>query len=186
MDGVVTTDDVIFITPGDLVSLPPGVHDFSDTISDGTNDVICSWSVTVEDNSTPIVTCPDTVLVAGNLDCTYLFPDLTIGISVTDNCPVDTIQSYVAGVDTIYTSRYWQVQVIDLVGHIGSCSSYVQLIDTLTPVFLNCPTNDTLSLPGDDCTVEYAFPMHQLGRRLRCGYRERLPDFPDAPRQQHG
>ncbi|MEO8067820.1 MAG: HYR domain-containing protein, partial [Flavobacteriales bacterium] len=158
VDGVFTTDDVIPLDAGSIVSLAPGVHGFSDTISDGTNEVVCSWTVTVEDNSVPIVICPDTVLVPGDANCTYLFPDLTAGIIVVENCPVDTAQSYTAGVDTLYTSGYWQVDVIDIGGNIGSCSSFVQLIDTLPPAFTNCPGSDTLALPGDDCTVEYFFP----------------------------
>ncbi|MFZ1686556.1 MAG: HYR domain-containing protein, partial [Flavobacteriales bacterium] len=152
VDNVEYIDDDIPVVYGDTLTLPWGVHTFTDTISDTNgNSTVCNWTVTVVDNTIPVVTCVDTVQVLGDPSCTYLFPDLTIGMTVVDNCPVDTTQSYLAGVDTLYISGTWQVNVVDIGGNIGSCSSYVKLVDVLPPS-ITCPGNVSANT-NDGCTA---------------------------------
>ncbi|MBL7946481.1 MAG: HYR domain-containing protein, partial [Flavobacteriales bacterium] len=48
--------------------------------------------------------------------------------------------------------------VIDAAGRSADCTFSITVVDSIPPIFSNCPANDTLTLPGHDCTMAYILP----------------------------
>ncbi|MBL7955213.1 MAG: HYR domain-containing protein, partial [Flavobacteriales bacterium] len=48
--------------------------------------------------------------------------------------------------------------VVDAAGRSADCMFSITVVDSIPPIFSNCPANDTLTLPGHDCTMAYILP----------------------------
>ncbi len=118
----------------------------------------CTVTVTVEDITPPILTCPAAQTLNLNAtDCEAALPDYARLLRVTDNCeasaapalqqmpPAGTV---VSGVNTVQEVAF---SAVDGSGNMATCSFEVTLRD-VTPPGLTCPTDATLAL-NVDCSA---------------------------------
>jgi hypothetical protein len=112
----------------------------------------CSFTVTVVDQTPPMITCPANVTVDGGDNCVFTFNDMAM---VADNCdPEPTITSnpplpamFGVGIHTVVFTA------TDDAGNTASCMMAVTVTDTTPPV-MTCP--DYTMLVGDaDCMAMF-------------------------------
>lgn len=112
------------------------------------NTADCSFTITVEDNDFPIVSCPadQNITFPG---CQYTLPDyLGLGlVTRTDNCtPLVELQTPVAG--TVVTEETTvQISITDPSLNETICAFTITPLDNTPPTFDNCPTTvDSVSV----------------------------------------
>jgi hypothetical protein len=133
---------------------PVGTTNIIYTVYDGSgNSASCSFSVTVEDEQAPDLTCQtDTVELFLDSICNAMIPDLTSTVSVTENCPASiTITQDILPGQTFMMVQDTVVEIIatDIAGNSDTCYIPVSFIDTLPPNII-CPDNDTVFV-GSQC-----------------------------------
>jgi len=127
------------------------------TITDPSgNSTTCTTTVTVEDNSNPIVTCIDFTLALGP-DGTALLTPEDIGGTSTDNCAItitaiDIEEFDCSDIGTPVLVTYF---ASDSSGNIASCTAMVTVVDTLGPV-IDCPLDQTVD--SDPDSITYTLP----------------------------
>lgn len=163
--------------PGDFYPVGTTIVTYLATASGGATST-CSFSVTVTDNTAPTWSnCPGFVTLTlgpGKCDTAYFWQ----APMPLDNCEIDTSFSNLSpgatlgvGPNTItYVAR-------DDSGNEGSCIFNILVIDTTPPVFVSCPADTVLSVPGnceaiydwvlpdaiDNCGVEEITPTKEPG-----------------------
>ena len=135
------------------------------------NTSSCSWTVRVEDNEAPMITCIGDTTLYADADC--VFTQTTSGFDpvVSDNCPGTTLlhdylfapnQSTLAGATFSIGSTQINWTLTDAAGNTSTCSYVITVVDTIPPAFINCPT-DTLiiGIDVDNCTafVNFSTPI---------------------------
>ncbi|MCB1715851.1 MAG: HYR domain-containing protein, partial [Candidatus Competibacteraceae bacterium] len=159
-------------------SFPVGTTDVEYQYTDaGGSSVNCSFTVTVEDNDFPEITCPDNIVVGA--DGSMLSGTATIistgpcGVTIsyappvgTDNCP-GAVTSLSSGLGSnpnyyqhggTYTETY---TVTDTEGNSASCSFTIMVEDPIVPM-ITCPQDDiTVYTAQNECSVivTYASPF---------------------------
>ena len=140
---------------------------------DNGNISSCDWTITVEDNDPPMLTCISDTIVYADADCQ--FTQMTNGFDpvTEDNCPLtagtllhDYIfapnQSTLAGASFPVGITLVNWTLMDEQGNQVMCSYAVTVLDTIPPSFVNCPT-DTLMIGTDvdNCTafVNFSTPI---------------------------
>ncbi len=114
------------------------------------NTVICSFSVTVIDDTAPTLTCPDDMTVNTSEDestgC-YGTPIFEEDLSFSDNCSVELTLNgpafdvaYQVGVHTLAYS------VIDDAGNSSDCAFTVTVVDDEGPSISGCPADIELNI----------------------------------------
>lgn len=156
--------------PGDIFSTgtTPVVYTAMDECA---NTVTDSFTVTVIDTVSPVVTCPGDTTIEndpGLCQATYTWPSIT----ATDNCGVDTVMSSVPnGSAFMVGTTTVTVQAVDSSGNIDSCSFNVTVLDTEDPV-IDCPadiqTCDTIVdyqvvTATDNCGIQNLDQISGLG-----------------------
>ncbi len=145
-------------TANDNCSPPLPTIDYDDTITGGTcpqeytisrvwtatnsvgNSVSCVQTITVEDNTPPLITCPINVTV----QCTSDIPPVNTTLVLTsDNCGGATITTHVGDVITNQTcaNRYdltRAYRATDACGNITNCAQVITVFDN-TPPLITCP-----------------------------------------------
>jgi phosphatidylethanolamine-binding protein (PEBP) family uncharacterized protein len=139
---------------------PEGTTVVTYTVSDESgNTDTCSFTVTVEDNEAPELSCPQDSIIPLNTDCEALIPDVTPWIDYSDNCtPFGDIvvdqsppaDSLVEGPQDITVN----VDVTDSEGNNTSCDIVISFTDTL-PVEIVCPDDQTEYF---DSSCEFEIP----------------------------
>jgi uncharacterized protein (UPF0305 family) len=153
------------------------------TVTDGSgNTDVCSFTVTVEDNQDPVITCPvtDQTVDADTDLCTYTHSGTAWDATATDNCSVASIQYVLTGATTGAGTGLFQ-SLSDVVFNLGTttvtwtvtdgsgntdvCSFTVTVEDNQDPV-ITCPVTDqTVDADTDLCT--YTHPeQHGMLRQL--------------------
>ncbi|XP_070549873.1 hyalin-like [Ptychodera flava] len=113
----------------------------------------CRFTVTVEDMSSPIVTCPENITVEydyGNTTAVVVFD----GESATDNsgqhvsvtCDPSSNSTFVSGDNVVTCSA------TDQAGNVGTCNFVVKVQDTTSPV-LTCPADITVEIDYGNTTA---------------------------------
>jgi hypothetical protein len=116
----------------------------------------CNWTVSVDDNTNPSITCPQTI----NLECSESIPapyaDLAAfeaaGGSASDNCGTPTFsfegEQSSGTCPTVITRTY---RVTDACGNIDECTQTINVDDTTDPS-ITCP--QTINLECDQSVPE--------------------------------
>ncbi|MCZ4409866.1 HYR domain-containing protein [Cryomorphaceae bacterium 1068] len=140
-------------------TFPVGSTEIEFTATDASgNTAVCSFTVTLTENTAPEITCPIDITVANDPgDCgaivNYTPPE------GTDNCP-DPTTTQIAGLGSgaffpvgTTTETY---EVVDLSGNTAQCSFTVTVNDTEAPV-IDCPPNIELSADLGLCEATATF-----------------------------
>ena len=123
-------------------TIPVGVHTVIYTATDASgNTAVCSFTITVEDNTAPVITCPSDITVsndAGQCGAVVTYPAAT----ATDNCAGTPSITYSIASGSTFPVGTTTVTVTatDAVGNTSSCSFTVTVNDTEAPVAV-CPPN---------------------------------------------
>ncbi|MCE7922055.1 MAG: HYR domain-containing protein [Haliscomenobacteraceae bacterium CHB4] len=125
------------------------------------NSTTCSFSITVNDNEAPVITCPNNITVGNTpnqcgANVTYPAP------TFSDNCPGASIM-LISGLPSGAffpvgtTTNVWQVT--DASGNTATCSFTVTVNDVQPPT-ITCPANIVKNNDPDQCgaIVTYATP----------------------------
>ncbi|XP_070549860.1 hyalin-like [Ptychodera flava] len=115
---------------------------------DASNEGSCTFFVTVQDTTSPEVTCPVNITVTNDYGNTTAFVVFD-GESVTDNSGVQLNVTCDPPSNTTFTSGPTTVTCtsIDMAGNVGTCTFTVLVQDTVKPT-ISCPA---------DITVEYDY-----------------------------
>lgn len=113
------------------------------------NSSLCSFSVVVEDNEEPILTCPNDTSI--NCDATVAYDAAT----ATDNCASVVSVSQVTPNNFPFGPTTVTFEGDDGNGNIGTCSFVVTVIDTVAPVLDACPSDQFESF---DANCELSLP----------------------------
>jgi len=126
-------------------AFPLGTTTVTYTVTDAAgNTATCNFDVTVEDNETPIITCPTDITV--NTDCN----EATVNWTATsnDNCPGEMVvctsnpgDTYPLGTTTVMCT------VTDAAGNVATCDFNITVIDNV-PEPLDCTGIDSVR-PAD-------------------------------------
>ncbi|HLP95794.1 MAG TPA: HYR domain-containing protein [Saprospiraceae bacterium] len=122
--------------------------------SGNTNE--CCFTVTVQDNSLPEITCPATQSIVLNASCEATLANYTNLATKSDNCsaPANITVSQTPETGSI-VSGYGPMTIVltatDESGNTRACNFTVNKLDQQAPT-INCPANQVVAL-GNDCTV---------------------------------
>lgn len=145
------------VTAGAMFSqiLPVGVTTVSYQADKGNGqESTCSYTVTVEDNTAPDITCPASVEVPADANCQFVVSNNSLDAIATDNCDVNLIitHNYASTSNTTLNGAIFEAgitvvvwMVTDASGNTSTCSFTVTVEDETPPVFMNC-TPITLNL----------------------------------------
>ena len=150
---------------------PEGTTTVTYTVTDPSgNESTCSFTVTVNDNEAPVITCPqgDTTIYADAANCSAPY---TFGMATaTDNCGIDTITQIAglaSGSDFPVGTTTITFNALDVNGNNTKCSFTVTVLDTIAPV-LAC--TDTIFAPTDSGLCEAFVQVANPGVTEACSY----------------
>jgi uncharacterized repeat protein (TIGR01451 family) len=117
----------------------------------------CSFSVTVEDNTPPNITCPGNITVDANANCqavvNYSAP------TVTDNCSISNVVCSPASGSTFSLGQTTvSCTATDNAGNTGLCSFSVTVVDNTAPQLTACPANIVTNTSAGLCARDVSFP----------------------------
>jgi gliding motility-associated-like protein len=169
--------------PGTMVAIGP--HTVTMTAIDASgNSLQCTFTVNVIDDINPVIdACPQDQVVYADLTCIYEYDDFTGLVSGTDNCTLTQDLLFVQspapmdlhagpGINEEVT-----ISVFDESGNSASCSFFVELLDTVSPVivcgvdlFVSADSGCEYILPDliasatatDNCTAQGGITKTQL------------------------
>ncbi|MCC6541106.1 MAG: HYR domain-containing protein, partial [Flavobacteriales bacterium] len=163
----VQTAGPLALGAGSVIALPLGIHQFTDTLFDGSgNHTVCNWSITVLDNTPPTIACPPSPVDLNSAvgSCSGVLIDLLNLVTIGgDNCSTDAdlllTQTPAAGT-VMNDGDPATVIVADGSGNSSTCTFSIQVLDTEPPVFDNCPSpsDQEFNPPMGACSHRYVFP----------------------------
>ncbi|HMQ75987.1 MAG TPA: HYR domain-containing protein, partial [Flavobacteriales bacterium] len=167
----VQADLDLSLAVGSIIDLPVGSHQFTDTIFDGNgNYSICDWTITVVDTIAPVITCPATIDLPAGISCKAVLPDVTgLAITLGDNCagPLTIDQDIPVG-NNVVAGDIIHLTAIDSSGNTSACAMVVATIDTIAPVFDNCPGPGTITVTSDPLSCEHVYTFPTLESNDDC------------------
>jgi hypothetical protein len=111
------------------------------------NTASCSFTVMVNDNEPPTVSCPAGTTVSANASCQALIPDVRGGVTALDNCtPAASLtksQSPTAGSLVGLGTHTIMVTVTDAAGNSRQCQTTLTVIDTTAPT-VSCSVSQSV------------------------------------------
>lgn len=114
---------------------------------DSSNTASCTFVITAQDITAPVVTCPSSPqVVSSNTNCLVFLSNYTSSASSVDNCDgsgLSISQSPVAG-SAIGATTVVTLSSSDAAGNIGQCTFTVELDDSTAPTIV-CPSNQTVA-----------------------------------------
>ncbi|MBI1286578.1 MAG: HYR domain-containing protein [Flavobacteriales bacterium] len=112
----------------------------------------CTFTVQLDDNTPPSISCPATQTVATDATCGYSLADYTTLGTATDNCDltVTVTQSPNIGANVSGTTQV-TLTATDDSGNSSTCTFNVVGEDQEAPTLTNCPADATVSLSAS-CT----------------------------------
>lgn len=115
----------------------------------GNTSQTCSFTVLVEDNTSPTVVCPaDIEYTLGSNECNKA---ITYEAIATDNCSVESVDYSPASGSTFELGEtIVTVTVTDGSGNTNSCSFTIEVVDNSPPT-LECPANIEYALGSNEC-----------------------------------
>lgn len=149
-------------TPLPGSAFPIGTTSLHFTATDAAGNVAnCSWSIHVEANDAPTISCPADMTVGTSLNtCNALVSyAVPVGNDAQDGPLTATLTSGSAP-GTMALGEHVQVYtVVDGDGNAATCSFSVTVIDDQAPVIANCPIDATIPIPANACIATYTFPV---------------------------
>ncbi|MFZ1515029.1 MAG: HYR domain-containing protein [Saprospiraceae bacterium] len=144
-------------------SFPKGTTTNTFKVTDATGNMMsCSFTVTVNDNELPQITCPANIVVPNTVGQCAAVVNYTAPVG-TDNCPgANTIQTagLASGASFPVGVTNNTFKVTDAMGNTATCSFTVTVNDTELPL-ITCPSN--ISVPNDvnqcSAVVTYTAPV---------------------------
>ena len=119
------------------------------------NTGVCSFTVTVDDQTAPSISCPTNATVAAGANCTATLASYTAAATATDNCTANPTKTQSPAAGTIITgTQIVTLTATDAAGNTGVCSFTVTVADQTAPS-ISCPTNATVAA-GANCTATLA------------------------------
>jgi gliding motility-associated-like protein len=105
-------------------------------------------TVTVQDITAPVITCPANSNVVVNGSCSFTIPNYTSSVTVTDNCASSPVVTQSPAAGTVLTGAGTS-QVITLTandgnGNTSSCNFTITLTDNIAPS-ISCPANQNVA-----------------------------------------
>ena len=167
---VITADNGLINNAGDEISdLPPGVTTVTVTaIDDCNNESSCSYTITVEDMSGPLVVCETTHTVALTNSDPTLVPAIVFNDGSLDPCGIliyevrrlEGTQCLATDATTYGPNAPFyccdigeiiqvELRVTDLSGNSSSCITEVTVQDNMIPEITFCPADVTLDCAAD-------------------------------------
>ncbi|MCF8276209.1 MAG: HYR domain-containing protein [Flavobacteriales bacterium] len=144
------------LSSGDSFPLGDSQITFSATDGNG-QSVSCSFTITVEDNEAPVVTCPSNQTELFNNICQLTIPDYTGLATTSDNCDANPVvsqlpapSSVITGVTTVTLSS------TDVDGNTASCSF---VVSDETPPVVTCPLDQVV---GSNINCQFTLPDYML------------------------
>ncbi len=129
------------------------------------NQSLCNMNITVEDNEDPIIsTCASNQTLFADVNCEAIVPDLTTGISATDNCtPISSLsitQNPIAGSTIGLGTAIITITVTDTSGNFTNCTADIIVEDNTDPLITVCALDQTISA---DANCEAIVPDLTMG-----------------------
>jgi hypothetical protein len=117
---------------------------------DGGEPETCSFTVTVNDNQPPVITCPGAQVVALGSNCTAVVPDYRVPGTASDNCGIQALTQTPAPGSIVSGAGMFTVTLTaeDPSGNTATCSINVTKVD-FTPPTVQC-FNPTLTFNGEN------------------------------------
>ncbi len=122
------------------------------------NTAQCTAWAYVEDNTDPVITiCADdeTVYLDGN--CEASVPDFTLGVTVSDNCGVDSITQLPTAGTAMTEDTEVTITVSDAAGNTAECTAWVYVEDVTAPSIAFADV-----IVDAECGVPVVFPTPML------------------------
>ncbi|WP_242133012.1 HYR domain-containing protein, partial [Aestuariivivens marinum] len=113
------------------------------------NTNTCVMTITVTDDESPSISCPDDQSVSSDANCQFTVLDYTGLVTTSDNCDTDVIvtQSPVAGTMVSGTTIV-TLTATDDEGNTSECAFQLIVNDTAPPV-ITCPSDLTIACDAD-------------------------------------
>ena len=147
------------LSSGDTFGLGTTTVTYTAT-DDAGNSAICSFDVTVIDDTAPVITgCPTDIIVSANGICEAIVN--WTPPNATDNCttPVTPNSAFSSGDTFNLGTTTVTYTATDDAGNSAVCSFDVTVIDDTAPVITGCPTNITVSANGScEAIVNWTLP----------------------------
>ncbi|MFK8165471.1 MAG: HYR domain-containing protein [Lewinella sp.] len=108
------------------------------------NSTSCSFTLTTEDDTPPVLTCPGDQTEEVDASCAFVLPDYTAQVSVVENCttagPVTYTQSPPAGTRLTGDGTITTITIAgtDAAGNVATCDFILTLEDNTAPE-ITCP-----------------------------------------------
>ncbi len=162
-----TSDNCSGETVTQLAGLPSGsafpvgitTNTFFVTDSVGNEGDTCSFTVTVNDDENPMITCPAPIVVSNEQDTSGAV--VSFNVTATDNCVLDTIIQ-ITGIES---GEFFPIGTTtntffarDTTGLTDTCSFTVTVNDTANPMVI-CPGNIMVSNAEDTCGAVVSFSV---------------------------
>ena len=144
------------------------------TVTDSSgNTATAIQNVTVSDTVAPVIACASSSnTITKNTSsgsCGYIVPDTSLDVTATENCDLVSLKHNYSSWTNPYslkgaifpigtTTVVWTA--IDAAGNSSTCTRAITVEDRETPVFVNCPTNQTFTIGSDsNCTDGTSWPI---------------------------
>jgi hypothetical protein len=139
--------------PITTTQVPPGPYPLGTTTvmltvtDDQGASATCTATVTVVDNTPPVVSCPAGTTASADANCRAPIPNVTGSVIASDNCPLAgslmITQSPAAGTLVGLGTHSIAVTVTDAAGNATTCSTTFTVVDISQPA-ITCPANITV------------------------------------------
>ena len=117
------------------------------------NSSTTTATVTVEDNIAPVITCPSDITAYADATTNGTAVTWTAA-TATDNCSIQSITSDIANGSTFTLGTTTVTYtVIDGSGNSAVCTFNVTVLDTVSPVITNCPSDITQNNDAGNCNA---------------------------------
>jgi hypothetical protein len=141
-------------------SYPVGTTTNTLRITDASgNTADCSFTVTVEDNELPTITCPADMTVS--TDAGLCSAVVSYTLSSTDNCPGQTVTQTTGRLSTNNFPKGTTTNtfvVTDASGNTATCSFTVTVEDNEDPT-ITCPADVTVTTDAGQCTSVQSYSV---------------------------
>lgn len=149
---------IITQSPVSGTALNTGINTIILTVEDGAgNTDNCSFTITVEDQTNPTITCPLAQNLAVDANCSAVLIDYTSLVTISDNCSsvgqLTLVQSPVSGT-AVSSNTQITMTVTDQENNVNTCSFFAVIVDDTDPA-VACPSTYDVAI---NSSCQYLIP----------------------------